>query len=237
MKLTNVSAALLALLTCTTKLTPTYAATVQQETRSTKTEIQTRSTHTTNSATSAQVVMMKQKTETTQKIQQIIPTSAAIAIGFPNDMILNAKDETVTTLRTAQPVYDQNGSEVAPENSLITARLKPVKGGVEIVADSILIRGRVIPLRASSVVVIGQSVSVVTGLDGSKEGHNVGARAGAELLGLINPNNGDGMRAGGLGGGLLGMILGAGKAKKETIVKIPGGSIYVLSVESSVVLP
>jgi hypothetical protein len=235
MKLTNVSAALLALITCTTKLAPVYAATVQQETRSSKTEIQTRSTHTTNSATSAQVVMMNQKIETTQKIQQIIPESAGIAIGFPNDMILNAKDETVTTLRTAQPVWDQNGNEVAPENSLITARLKPVKDGVEIVADSILIRGRVIALRASSVVVPGQSVSVVTGLDGSKEGHNVGARLGGELGTVINSDGGGGIGA--MLGGIFGTVIGAGKAKKETIVKIPGGSIYVLSVESSVILP
>jgi hypothetical protein len=235
MKLTNISAALLALLTCTTKLAPVYAATVQQETRSSKTEIQTRSTHTTNSATtSAQVVMMNQKIETTQKIQRIIPTSSAIVIGFPDDLVLDAKDETVATLRTIDPVYDQNGAEVAQKNSLVNARLKPVNGGVEIVADSILIRGRVIPLRVSSVVIPGRDITLMTALEASREGHNVGGRIGGEVGEIVDPNGGG---TGKLIGNILGTIFGSGNAKKETIVKIPAGKMYILTVESSIILP
>jgi hypothetical protein len=237
MKFTNISVALLALLTFTTKLAPTYATTVQQETQTSKTEIQTRSTHTTNSATSAQVVMMNQKVETTQKIQRIIPASAAIAIGFPDELVLNARKETVATLRTAQPVYDEQGEEVAPINSLISARLKPTKGGVEIVADSLLIRGRVVPIQASSIVVPGQSVTMISGAEHAKEASMIGSKLGGQALGAINPENFVGIKSGAMAGGAVGILFGLFSPKKETVVKIPQGSIYILSVQSAVILP
>jgi hypothetical protein len=234
MKCINLSVLLLTVIACTTKLVPAYAGTVEKETSMSKTEIQSRSTKATTSENNPQVDTLRQNTP---KMQRRIPASAAIAISFPQELVLNADTETVTTLTTAQPVYDEEGNEATPVNSLVSARLRPVKGGIEIVADSIVVRGKTISLRASSIVVPGQTVTLESGAARASEAGQIGSKLAESFFGAINPNDSDGMKGGAMGGSLLGMVVGLATPKNATIVKIPRGSIYVLSVQSPVSLP
>jgi hypothetical protein len=234
MKFTQLSAALLATITCTTAFAPAYAGTRDHETHTSKTEIQIRSTKTPLDD-NASVVIMKQKV---QQAQRIIPASTAIAIAFPNALELDAEQETVQTLMTAQPIYDSEDNEIVPARSLVTAHLKPVKGGVEMRLDSMVIRGKTVSIDASSLVIPGQSVTVESATDRAKVGGQIGSKMLGQAFGAINPDNMAGVQRGALAGGVLGMLFGGGtKAKKATIVRIPQGSLYILSVQSPVVLP
>jgi hypothetical protein len=234
MKRIKLSVLLLTVITCNTKLAPAYAGTVEKETSTSKTEIQSRSTKTTTSEQNPQVDPLRQNTP---KTQRRIPAAAAIAISFPQELVLNADAETATTLMTAQPVYDEDGNEATPANSLVSVRLRPTKGGIEIVADSLIVRGRTISLRASSIVVPGQTVTLESGAARAREASQIGSRLGGSIFGAINSNDSNGMKSGALGGSVIGMIVGLTSPKNATIVKIPQGSIYVLSVQSPVSLP
>jgi hypothetical protein len=230
MKSIQLSAALLSIITCTASLSPAFAANVKKETRITTTESRTYSTKTSNNERVIQ-------NQVYQRRQQVIPASTAIAIAFPQELILRADNETATTLFTAQPIYDQDGNEVVAARSLISARLKPSKGGVEIVADSLIVRGRTVAIRASSIVVPGQTVTVASGADRARESSQLYSKLGGSIGGALNSDDASGAKTGALIGNGLGLIVGFFSPHKETIVKIPQGSIYVLSLQSSVSLP
>lgn len=78
----------------------------------------------------------------------VIPQSAAIAIVFPNEISVDAgkqQNYPVTAL-LAEPIFDFNGTEAIPAKSPITLSLRPAPGGVQIIAESVIFRGRVISI-------------------------------------------------------------------------------------------
>jgi hypothetical protein len=168
---------------------------------------------------------------------RMIPASTAITVVFPNALTLDAGVETSTTLVLAQPIYDENGNEAVPTNSLIGARLKPVKKGVEILTDFLVIRGRTVPIQASSVVVPGQTVTLKSGMENAREASQIGGKLGGSLFGAGDAENIKNIKGGALAGTGVGILMGILSPKKATLVKIPQGSIFILSLQSPIVLP
>ncbi|MBD1858771.1 MULTISPECIES: hypothetical protein [Leptolyngbya] len=218
MKFANLSATLIAAATCLTPYLPAHAGTQDLQPAGTPTAVYT------NPAVNP--------TST-----RTIPAMSAIAIAFPADLTLTADTEQTTTLFLAQPIFDEAGNEIAPKGALLSARLKPGKGGVSVMADFLVIRGRTVPIQASSVLIPGQTVTVQSGLDRAREASQVGGRLVGTAFGAGNINDVDGIKKGALAGTGIGLVYGLLSPKKATVVKIPQGSMYILTLQSAVTLP
>lgn len=218
MKLTNLSATLLAAVTCMTPYIPAYAGDAQPS------EGQTQFVQPTNSS----VLPTSART---------IPAATAIAVAFPSDLVLNADTEQTTTLILVQPIFDEAGNEIAPKNSLVSARLKPSKGGVTVTAEFLVVRGKTVPIQASNVIIPGQTATVQSGVERAREASQIGGRLVGTVVGATNVENIDGIKQGALAGTGIGLVFGLLSPKKATIVKITQGSIYVLTLQSAASLP
>lgn len=215
MKLANLSATLLAV-TCMTPYLPAYAGEMQRS------EGQTQSVQPTNLSSNS---------------TRTIPATTAIAIAFPSDLVLNADTEQTTTLILVQPIFDEAGNEIAPKNSFVSARLKPSKGGVTVTADFLVIRGKTVPIQASNVVIPGQTVTVQSGMERAREASQLGGRLAGTAIGATNAENIGGIKQGALAGTGIGLVFGLLSPKKATVVKIPQGSVFVLTLQSAAYLP
>lgn len=216
MKLANLSATLLVAVTCMTAYIPAYAGEVQHS------ESQTQSVQPITPASTP---------------TRTIPAATAIAIVFPSDLILNADTEQTTTLLLIQPIFDEAGNEIAPKNSLVSARLKPSKGGITVTADFLVVRGKTVPIQASTVVIPGQTVTLQSGVEHAREASQIGGRLAGTIIGATNAEDVDGIKRGALAGTGIGLMFGLLSPKKATVVKILQGSVYVLTLLSDASLP
>jgi hypothetical protein len=228
MKLMNLSVSVLNVIICMTPFSSSFAGTLEHDKQISKTEIFSIQLTSDNHA---------QEKVTEPKTIRMIPTSTAITVAFPNDLTLDAGVETSTTLVLAQPIYDENGNEAVPTNSLIGARLKPVKKGVEVLTDFLVIGGKTVPIQASSVVVPGQTVTLKSGMENAHEASQIGGKLGGTLFGAVDSENIKKIKGGALAGTGIGILTGILSSKKATVVKIPQGSIFILSLQSAVTLP
>lgn len=169
----------------------------------------------------------------------VIPQSAAVIVAFPSDVTLDAgkeQDYPVMLLLT-QPIYDTYGNAIAPEKSPINARLKPTKNGIKIIAESVVIRGQIIPLQAESAILPSSTIKVTSGIEKAKQNSGVYARFGASVGGAVSGGSIDGISTGGLVGSAVGLFGGLISSEKVKVVKIPQGSQHILTLQTAITLP
>ena len=155
---------------------------------------------------------------------RVIPATSAIVVTVPNDLQLDAGGTTSITLVLARAIFDENGEEVAPINSLVSARLQPNPGGVRIVADSLILRGKHVQIVASNAVYRGETI---TSTSGATKGDTFG-----NLGDLFLRPFGD---ISFVGRG-VGTVIGLLSPEQQTTVRIPQGTIFVLSLQSNLTL-
>ncbi|BAZ40325.1 hypothetical protein NIES4101_62860 [Calothrix sp. NIES-4101] len=177
----------------------------------------------------------------TQTVSQgtVIPQSAALIVVVPADVTLDAEkgQSYPIVLLTTQPIYDSNGNIIAPEKSRVNGSLKPTKQGIKIIAESVIIKGQIIPLQAESAVVPANTIKVASGIDKAKENSGAYSRFGASLVGAVGGGNLNGIKNGALVGSAVGILSGLTSSEKIQVVKIPQGSEYILTLQASVNLP
>ena len=76
----------------------------------------------------------------------VIAATFCSAIKFENER----DDRFPVTLFLARPIMDNDGSILAPVNSLVNAQVEPTKEGVKIQIDAIVIGGRLISVKTSA---------------------------------------------------------------------------------------
>ena len=155
---------------------------------------------------------------------RMIPAASAIVVTVPSDLQLDAGGTTSITLVLTRAIFDNNGDEIAPVNSLVSARLQPDKGGVNIIADSLILRGKHIRIRASSAMFRGETTIVNSGISKSDSFGNIG-----EIL--LKPFGDVSL----IGRG-VGTLVGLFSPEHQTTVRIPQGTVFVLSLQSALTL-
>jgi hypothetical protein len=168
----------------------------------------------------------------------VIPQSTAITVAFPAQMLIDAKKEQdyPTTLMLAQPLFDANGNQLAPQNSPVAARIRPTKDGAQIIAESLIIQGRSVPIQASSPILPSRKVTIKSGVDQAKALSPIGGRIGGGLLGGIGGGNFADFDQGAMLGSGIGAIAGLASAKSVHVVEISQGSVYVLTLQTPVAI-
>jgi len=82
----------------------------------------------------------------------IIPPSSAITVTFctPFEFDTRQKSGFPATVFLARPLLDNEGNIIAPVNSLVSAQLKPTGEGIEVKAEALVVGGRVIPIKTTT---------------------------------------------------------------------------------------
>ncbi len=226
MKPSHLSTAILTIATLALPLLPAQAGTVEQNvTVTTKTEINAEP----GFAAPTGFKPGKQS-------GRVIPAESAIVVGFPNELSLDASKATIHMLQLAQPIYDANGEELLPVNAYINAQLKPTPEGIEIVADAVMVKGRKIALKTTSVVIPGQSLTIKSGMDAAQEQRKAGSGILGSLMGGFGMG-GQAMEQGMMLGNAGGWISGLNSGQKMLVVKIPRGTVHLLSTTAAVTIP
>ncbi len=166
-----------------------------------------------------------------------IPASTALTVTFPSNMVVNAKkkQDYPMTLFLAQPLFDSQGQQVVAANSPLVAKMTPTKGGAQIVAESLVINGRVVSIQASSPLIPSYSVSKTSRYQSAREGSAMFANIAGGVTGGVTGSANALNRASFLGGG-LGALAGLASNNKKKVVEVPAGSVYVLTLEAPIVV-
>lgn len=175
-----------------------------------------------------------------------IPKSTAIAATFCSAIKFeNARKSSFpVTLFLARPIVDQDGSVLAPVNSLVSAQLKPTSEGVQIKLDALVVGGQFIPIQTS---VISIPVLYTVKQDGVDYGYDDQLRRGV----VFNVANGlqswlgnqgflPSTASGVLGAGLAiasGVSAGSGRPEAAKEMEVPERSMILFPLLSAVILP
>jgi hypothetical protein len=168
----------------------------------------------------------------------VIPQSTALTVVFPANLTIDAKKEQdyPTTLLLAQPLLDSYGNQIAAQNSPVAARIHPVKDGAQVIAESIVIQGRTVPIQATSPVLPSRKVVLSSGTDEARGLSPVVGRIGGGLFGGLNGGDPTRFSQGAMLGSGIGAIAGLASGKSVHVVEIPQGSIYVLTLQTAVAI-
>jgi hypothetical protein len=183
---------------------------------------------------SLQSVQINQPTATPQALT--IDQSTAIVISFPAPLAIDVgqNQDYPLTVPLAQAIYDNQGNVIVPENTPVSILLKPTDGGAKIVAQSIVVKGRIVSLQASSPMIPGTTIVQKRANDKALENGAIFGRLGGSLGGVFSSGDPDKFDLGAMGGSALGIITGLRSAEDTRVVQIPQGSVYVLSLEAPI---
>ena len=170
-----------------------------------------------------------------------IPQSAGVVIQLPANLVVDVgqKQDTPYTVPLAQPIYDIKGNEVIPAQSPVSITIKPENKGARIVADSIVVRGQIVPINASTAVIPGRTVTEQTGEQRARENSAVMGNLFGAIGGSIAPINDRANTFEHLGmiGGAVGILSGLSSPRNYRIVELSSGTVYVLQLQAPVTLP
>ncbi|MFW9263954.1 hypothetical protein [Nostoc sp. CALU 546] len=187
----------------------------------------------------AQPVMI-QPTQPTQAVNQEIniPQDTAIIVSFPASVTVDVgqKKDYPLTLPLASAIKDNQGNVVAPENTPVTITIKPIDGGAKIIAQSLVVNGRIVSIKASSQIIPGTTITHMRANDKAVENGSVWGRIGGSTLGFFSQGDPEQFDRGAMLGSAVGIISGLRSAENTRIVQIPQSSVYVLSLEAPIQL-
>lgn len=180
---------------------------------------------------------------TTTMIRQgaMVPQTAGVIIKLPAAITVDVgqKQDYPLTVPLAQPLMDSQGTEVVPVNTPVSIRLKPENGGAKIVADSIVVKGQIVAIQASTAMIPGNTITQQTGADRARENSGVFGNLFGAVMGATAPETrkASAFDQGGMIGGAIGILSGLTSPKNIRIVQLPADSVYVLTLQAPIALP
>ncbi|WP_066380887.1 MULTISPECIES: hypothetical protein [unclassified Anabaena] len=167
-----------------------------------------------------------------------IPQDTALIVSFPAPVTVDVgqKKDYPLTVPLASAIQDAEGNTIAPENTPVTIVLKPSEGGAKIVAQSIVINGRIVAIKASSQIIPGTTITHKRANDKAVENGSIWGRIGGSTLGFFSNGDPDQFDRGAMLGSAVGLLSGLRSAENTRVVQIPQSSVYVLSLEAPITL-
>jgi hypothetical protein len=167
-----------------------------------------------------------------------IPQDTAIVVSFPAPVTVDVgqKKEYPLTVPLASAIKDAQGNTIAAENTPVTIVLKPTDGGAKIVAQSLVINGRIVAIKASSQTIPGTTITHKRANDKAVENGSIWGRIGGSTLGFISNGDPDQFDRGAMLGSAVGLLSGLRSPENTRVVQIPQSSVYVLSLEAAITL-
>ncbi|MEO1446655.1 MAG: hypothetical protein AAFV46_10535 [Cyanobacteria bacterium J06635_11] len=165
-----------------------------------------------------------------------IPASTGVVVTFLAPVAIDVNEGAYpTTLPLTSPIYDSLGNVVAPENSPVSVMIQPGDDGARIVAQSVLINGRLMPIQAESPLIPGTTITHMRANDHAADEGATFGRIAASGFGFLNGGDPDAFDRGGMLGNLVGMVSGR-RDESSRVVQIPQGSVFVLPLSETIQL-
>ncbi|MEM6450654.1 MAG: hypothetical protein AAF703_10110 [Cyanobacteria bacterium P01_D01_bin.105] len=163
-----------------------------------------------------------------------IPASTGVVVTFLAPIAIDVNEAAYPmTLPLTSPIHDSLGNVVAPENSPVSVMIQPGDDGARVVAQSVLINGRITPIQAASPLIPGTTITHMRANDRAADDGATLGRMAASGFGFLNGGDPDAFDRGGMLGNLVGMVAGR-RDETSRVVQIPQGSVFVLPLEQSV---
>jgi hypothetical protein len=168
----------------------------------------------------------------------VIPARTAIVVRFPQEQTVDVgiSKGTPLTLPLAQPIYDTNGNQVVPADAIAVIEVHPVDGGAVLIARSLIVRGQVIEISATSAQIPGQVVTRSSATKVASETAPSFTKIGGTLLGLFSGGTMESMEQGSLLGSTIGALSGLSAPDSVRLVQFPANSLQVLALQEAVYL-
>ncbi|MBE9211468.1 hypothetical protein IQ247_01835 [Plectonema cf. radiosum LEGE 06105] len=162
--------------------------------------------------------------------------NTAIIVSFPSSMTVDVseKQDFPLTVFLTKAITDSQGNVLVPENSPVSIILKPTDKGAKIVAQSLVVNGRVVSIQASSPTIPGATITHKAGHEKAEEDGSVWGKIGESAFGFAGGGKPEHSERGSMLGKTLGLVTGLNSPTKSRQVKINENSVYVLSLEASV---
>lgn len=187
-------------------------------------------------------VMVSTTTSVTRTQQgTMIPQTSGVVIKLPGavNVDVGQKQDYPMTVPLAQPLMDLEGNEVVPANTPVSVKLKPENGGARIVAESIVVRGQIVPIQAMTAVIPGSTIEQVSGAERAREQSGMLGNLFGSVMGATarSSRKAEMFDQGGMIGGAIGILSGMSSPKNIRVVQLPADSVYVLSLQAPIALP
>ena len=162
--------------------------------------------------------------------------NTAIIISFPTAMTVNVseKQDVPLTVFLNKAIKDNQGNILVPENSPVSIILKPTSKGAKIIAQSLVVNGQVLAIKASSPTIPSATITHKTGHEKAEQNESVWGKIGESAFSFANQGKTEESERGAMLGRTLGLVAGLNSPKKSRVVKIAENSIFVLSLEATV---
>lgn len=167
-----------------------------------------------------------------------IPQDTALIVSFPAPITVDVgqKKDYPLTVPLASAIKDAQGNIIAPENTPVSIVLKPSDGGAKIIAQSIVINGRIVAIKASSQTIPGTTITHKRANDKAVENGSIWGRIGGSVMGYSSNGDPEQFDRGAMLGSAIGLISGLRSPENTRVVQIPQSSVYVLSLEAPITL-
>ena len=165
-----------------------------------------------------------------------ISQDTAIIVSFPAPVTIDVgqKKPYPLTLPLASAIKDSQGNIVAPENTPVMVLLKPQNKGAKIVAQSLIINGKIVEIKASSAVIPGTKITHKRANDKAIENGAVWGKIGGSTFGFLGKGDPEKFDRGAMLGSAVGLISGLRTPENIRVVQISQSSVYILSLEQSI---
>jgi len=137
-------------------------------------------------------------------------------------------------LRLLRPLRGQSGRVVVPKNAIVSAQVVPTEEGARVVADSLVVRGRQVPIKAASKTIPGREVTQSSRTQEAAQKQQVFGKLGQSVAGAVKGGDSDSQLIGGLAGSALGLVSGMASPDEVKLVQIPKGSTFLLTLKEPV---
>jgi hypothetical protein len=165
-----------------------------------------------------------------------IPATTGVIVSFLAPVTINADEAAYPlTVPLTQAINDAQGNVLIPENSPVSILIQPEDGGAKIVAQSIVINGQIVPIKATSPLIPGTTITHMRANERAAENGATFGRIAATGFGFLGGGNPEEFDRGAMLGTLFGMVTGR-RDESTRVVQIPQGSVYVLAVEEAIQL-
>ena len=163
-------------------------------------------------------------------------TDTAIVVQFPIALTLTVEEGQPypISLPLAQDILDGDGNVVIPAASPVSLSLQPHEGGMQLVAESVVVNGQLIAMAGLGPIIPGTTVAYEDANANAANSSAVFSDLFANAAGLMSNGDPNTYTQGAMLGSVVGAITGLSSADTAQVVQIPQGATYVLSLTTPV---
>lgn len=163
-------------------------------------------------------------------------TDTGLVVQFPIafNLTIDEGQPYPISLPLAQAILDDQGHVLVPAQTPVGIRLQPQNGGVQLIAESLVVNGRLIPISGYGPIIPGTTMTYEGANAAATQSSAVFSDLFANAAGLLSNGDPNSYSQGGMLGGIVGTLAGLQSPQTARVVQIPKDATYVLSLNTSV---